>query len=245
MGMIKTSSTVSFQSIRRAWLIVKLLSPVLLLISCFDLTDMTGNTSETETGEVYGTLVFENESPAIGAVVELSPASDGPEAAALRKIGKPSKTHTTTTNRRGRYYFKDLKDGVYNIKGFFIKPDSEDTLVTFAAGIKYQGEPVDVGTDTLLTPGKIQARVYTGRGPAAGAICYIPSTSFLAITDDKGFCEISSVPVGIHTVTFKLDGYLTGKIKEVEVKSNKTAKAGQTTLEADPKEAPLKPEALL
>ena len=112
------------------------------------------------------------------------------------------------SNSQGAYTFDSLEIGSYII--FAKAKVGNDSL--FAAHSNVQnnaiaapGSPairVDVGTDTMHAPGKIAGRVILQPGDSIPITCYIPGTSYQAITDDSGTFAISSIPAGVYSVYF-------------------------------------------
>jgi N-acetylneuraminic acid mutarotase len=100
---------------------------------------------------------------------------------------------------------------------------------------------VNVDTLTMLPPGKISGKVVINATTMAGIICYIPGTSFMAMSDTAGGFTISGVPPGTNDVYYFITGYETGKVTSVTVISNQVTVLPVAVLSLDPLGAPLPP----
>jgi hypothetical protein len=157
-----------------------------------------GSEVENEIG-VYGALVDVYGKPMAGARVKAEAAAQG--------VGKRSAAagDSVLTDGNGRYRFTGLARGEYDLYG-----DSKDgKLVVLIPGISVPdpAEPRNVGTDTLRAPGGIRGHLSLAGKGVEGVLCYVPGTSYLAVSGDSGTCLLDGLPQGRYTVRFSLAGY--------------------------------------
>ena len=192
--------------------------------------------------EVVGSLVDGNGKAVIGAEVILdtaisdtTPAMDSAAAHRFRD----------TSDAQGNFnLIIQSAGGTYNLVCVAKNP----SLVYFKSGIKndrpsnHKGiYEIDVGRDTMLPPGKISGKVVINSTSMTGVICYIPGTSFLAISDSTGGFTISGVPPGTYNVYYYITSYETGKDNSVTVISNQTTVLPVMVLSYNTAGAPLPP----
>ncbi|HUI93827.1 MAG TPA: kelch repeat-containing protein [Chitinivibrionales bacterium] len=156
---------------------------------------------------------------------------------------------STSSDANGNYRFTLASNGisVYNIscsanKGALIgfKPD-----IVVNRPVDYNGTfIVTVDPITLAPPGAIKGKALINSLNMAGIICYIPGTSFLAMTDDSGTFLISKVPEGTYNVYYYYPGYQTGKTSSVTVIQNQVTTIPALQLSLDPAGRPLPPLSL-
>jgi hypothetical protein len=197
--------------------------------------EVAGTNSSTETGELAGLLVFQGGTAAPGAVVTLAPSNP---VLAKQAVGAAD---TVVTDGQGRYSFTNLDSGAYDMSATLIKDG--DTLVAFRFDIPF-GKTLFVGTDTLVAPGKIQVKVAVGGKPVEGVTCYIPGTSFIAISGADGSCVISGIEPGTYDVAFLHPIYIGDRIADVEVLSGSRQVLADEALRADPAKPPPAPGGL-
>ena len=208
---------------------------VFIVIGCiFDNQQASrrGSEVENELG-VYGRLVDESGAPLTGATVKVYP-EPGSSAA--------SDTDSVLTDDKGEYAFHTLDTGSYDILGDYQK----GTLVFLRKGIDVidTGKDQDLGIDTLRPPGRIHGRLLLG-GKGKGAVfCYIPGTSYLAVSDDSGRFTISGVPQGRYAVGYVAAGFLITQDTGVQVISAKTTELPVKHLQYDPAFPPPAPSGL-
>lgn len=215
-----------------------LLAGLAFLLSCSD--RLAGGTSETETGTAAGTLFQKGGAPVQGARVTLFPA--GEDTAKAITAGR-----TAFTDAGGAYRFDSLAFDTYNLTAVYVAAGTRDTLVASNLRIEITKaiRNVQVGADTLRGPGAISARVMFQSNPVEEALCYVPGTSYLALTDSEGRCLLSGIPPGRYRLSFKADGYLTTKAKDtVQAITGDTVQAGEVELRLDDQLAPPKPNGL-
>ena len=201
---------------------------------------LAGGTSETETGTAAGALFEKSGAPVQGARVTLFPAGeDTAKSLAASRI--------TFTDAGGAYRFDSLRFDTYNMTAVYVALGSGDTIVASNLTIEITKamRNVQVGADTLRGPGAISARVLFQGNPVEEALCYVPGTSYLALTDDAGRCLLSGIPPGRYRLSFKADGYQTEKAKDTAtVATGDTVLLGEVELRLDDKLAPPKPNGL-
>ena len=219
---------------------------LLLLMACSN--DKISGTSETtnqRTGYkgLYGKLVDVHGKPVPGTIVKAVDINRDTLAKTTAPVNrKASDTDSVSTDDSGYYSFESLEAGTYNIEGDYNNGD----LVVFITGIEYDstGKVQEVATDTLRAPGQISGRVNTGTDDDGGVLCYIPGTSFLAVTDDSGSFTLSDIPEGIYTITYRKDKLKTVSDTGIEVLSGEETQVTIRDMEADPEYPPPVPGGL-
>lgn len=160
---------------------------------------IAGSTDETEIEIISGILIDGvNGGPADGAQVLLYRANN-------TVSNKP--IDSTITNNKGVFKFDSIPKGSYTITAKYTL--TSDTLYFALQNITLD-LVYDIGTDTLRAPGRISGTVSVeGQASKSGIFCYIPGTSYLAITDTGGSFTIFSVPPGTYSF-----GYMHYKYKD-------------------------------
>jgi hypothetical protein len=183
-----------------------------LIVSCILDGRQAGRGSEVENElGVYGVLVDELGTPVAGAKVKALTASPG--------VGKRSAAgpDSVLTDAKGKYRFAKLAVGEYDLLGDF--QAGKLVVLIPRIGVSDPAKPHNVGKDTLRASGGIRAHLLrAGRG-AAGVLCFVPGTSFLAISDDSGSCLIDRLPRGRYTVRYSLSGFAIASDSGVGVSS--------------------------
>ena len=187
---------------------------------------------------LYGKLVDNDGDPVSGAVVTVIDITESLNKAAHRA----SDADSASTDDSGYYSFESLDAGTYNLQGDY----ENGKLVVIITGIEYDGsgQTLEVETDTLRAPGKISGRVNTGTEDDGGVVCYIPGTSFLAMTDDSGGFTLSNIPEGEYTITYRKEGLTTVSDDGVAVRSGEETDVPARDMEADPRDPPPAPGGL-
>jgi hypothetical protein len=194
--------------------------------------------------EVVGSLVDGSGNPVAGAKVVLdtaavSDSASNADTAAIHRV-------TATSDAGGNFKIPlgNNTNGIYNINC----SANNGTLVAFKSNVlvnrpsNYKGVyPVPVDPLTMQPPGKISGKVALNSTTMAGIICYIPGTSFMAMSDSAGGFTISGVPPGAYDVYYYFTGYETGKNNSVTVVSGQVTVLPVTVLSLDPLGAPLPP----
>jgi len=203
---------------RNKWLYA-LVIPLLGLLINRCTTDIAGTSDETDI-EITGKLVDGvNGGPAANAEVLLYRANS---SATDKPVG------ITATDNTGSFEFDSIPKGVYSIIATYVV--SNDTLYSARQNIQAFEEipkkpDVDIGTDTLRSPGRISGTVSVeGQASKSGIFCYIPGTSFLAITDTGGSFVVFSVPPGTYPFGYMHYKYKDTTIHGVVVISDKETK---------------------
>ncbi len=182
-----------------------------LLFRCT--SDIAGSTDETEIEVIAlsGTLIESiNNTPAEGALVTLFDAAGGAQDIAL---------DSTYTGTDGTYTFDSLETGAYSVTSEY--KTSADTLYAAHRNIVVD-TATDIGTDTLKAPGWISGTVSVdGQGSKSNIFCYIPGTSYLAITDTGGSFSIYNIPPGTYDLSYWHQKYNDTTISGVTVSINK------------------------
>lgn len=208
------------------------------LASCIlDSGDTAKRGSEVE-NELHGILVALDGKPVQGARVKAVPAMR-----MTPKLGAAAPdSDSVVTDADGRYAFKGLEAGRYNLFGDYesgnlvvLIPDVERLDTT---------QDQDLGTDTLRAPGRIRGRLLLGDHGKAGVLAYVPGTSYLAVSDDSGRFVITGVPQGIHAVRYSAAGFLIEPDTGVMVLSGKTTDLPVKRLVHDPALPPPAPTGL-
>ena len=195
---------------------------------------------------VTGVLVDQKKRPIANSMVQAFLGNDGSQKVSAKLGGLASVTGEVTdsvaTDSSGRYAFETLPAGHYNLQGNF----QNGSLVVLIRDIEYGGGDalLEVPTDTLRAPGKISGRALLLGQDNGGIICYVPGTSFLALTDDSGSFVLSNIPQGKYTLAYRKEGWKTAKDTGVIVISGKTTVLPTKNLEADPAFPPPAPSNL-
>jgi hypothetical protein len=195
------------------------------LISCMldGRTAGRGSEVENEVG-VYGVLVDGSGDPVSGAKVKAATASLG--------VGKRSADpDSVLTDKNGKYRFAKLAKGEYDVFGDF----GSGALVVLIPRVDVAGpaEPRNLGTDTMRAPGRIRGRLLLAGKGMAEVLCFVPGTSFLAISDDSGGCILDRIPQGRYTVRYSLAGFSIASDSGVQVLSGLTTDLPAKSLDHD------------
>jgi hypothetical protein len=195
---------------------------------------------------VTGILVNRKKEPmANSMVLALLGGSEEKKTSALTtatEYNRYSGTDSVLTDSTGRYVFESLVAGNYNLQGNY----QSGSLVVLIRDVKFDGGNalVEVPTDTLRAPGKISGRALLLEQDNGGIICYVPGTSYLAITDDSGSFVLSNIPQGKYTIAYRKEGWKTAKDTGVVVISGQTTELRTKNMEADPAFPPPAPSNL-
>jgi len=177
------------------------LSLLFIVFRCAELPTGDGSGSHTGNPGLTGHLIDgRSGTPAESATVRLYPMYLNKMAQALGKTanGAPA-IDSTHTDHNGFYKFDSLDNGIYSVEGE--KIDSTDTLSSRHPAVIFIGT-LDLGYDTLQLPGSIKGKVLVPGGESAKNItCYIPGTSYIAITNDTGGFRITGIPAGTYSLT--------------------------------------------
>jgi len=151
----------------------------------------------------------------------------------------PAEARIAYTDGEGRYAFPGLEAGEYGLQADF----QFHLLTLFRPGLAVPpGSPgLDLGTDTLEVPGRIIGKVATWYPDREGILCGIPGSGFLASSDSEGDFAITGVPAGDYSLVCRSEGFLPGRVAEVQVPAGATATAPTDTLEPEPETLPPPP----
>ncbi len=173
--------------------------------------NVAGTITETDTGILGAFVEYKQGNPAVNARVYLYKPL----------ISDSLPIDSTYTDAEGKYHFDTLASGIYKIFAEYIDTD-KDTLYAHIPNIVLDSVEY-LGTDTLKLPGKIAGSITTKGGwDKDGVLCYIPGTSYLAITDTGGVYAISNIPPGTYTLGFKHEIYNDTLIGPVSVSIDST-----------------------
>jgi len=224
------------------FLLTLVISTTLLL--CTDKPTEPGTHPQADYNGLYGKLVNSHGTPVAGASVKaIGNGSESLNKTARRAAAKSSgTTDSVLTDDSGYYSFESLEEGTYMLQGDY----DNGSLVVLITGIRYDsaGAVLEVNTDTLRAPGRIAGRVNTGTDDDGGVVCYIPGTSYLAMTDDSGGYTLSDIPQGEYTISYRKDKLKTVNDTAVEVRSGERTTVPLRDMEADPEYPPPVPGGL-
>jgi formylglycine-generating enzyme required for sulfatase activity len=155
---------------------------------------------EVEAG-LYGMLINGNSrQPAEGALVKaysVYPTSL-PKILAQR-AAKDSAVDSAIADENGWYVLDGIPNGTYSLRSMLV--DGGETLSAIVPLVSFMKKTF-VGVDTLHRPGAISGQILVhGENDRRGITCYIPGTSFIAISDSLGNFKITHVPGGMYSVS--------------------------------------------
>ncbi len=223
--------------IHRRSLLLLACATAALLVRCSP-TQIAGSGSGSE---VVGFLVDGKGNRIAGATVVADTAQVQKDSTSILDTAGLHRADTLS-DAAGRFvlHHLDTTGGVYNIRCSYNK----GALVALIPDVKVVTFDTDLGVDTMYPPGSISGRVVLGGGPDAGVFCYVPGTSFIAMSNDTGGFTISGVPKGVYKVYFYFPGYLVAVDSQVTVVSGQVTNVGATGLSLDPTGAPPPPAGL-
>lgn len=206
-------------------------SAAALLLGCLDRPTETTN---PPTG-LHGRLVDGQGRPVAGATVKLYRV----ESAPLKRSAASGFMDSARTDAQGFYSVTDMLGGDYNVLGSY----NNGGLMVLIPGVSYDSAfaSVDLGTDTLRVPGQIKGQVTQDGEGKAGIFCYLPGTSFLSISDEKGKFWIYNVPQGIYEVLYRYPGLETLVDSGVVVRSGEITALEPRSIGPDPSFPPPAP----
>jgi hypothetical protein len=181
------------------------------------------NLGGSETVGMFGLLVDTASAPAAGAIVRVYSIDDSTTIVAA-----------DTANDTGRYEIDsiDLTPALYALTALY--ESGGQTLIAFRDSIDYRQPGLDLGVDTLRAPGAIRGRALRAGATAhAGIHCYVPGTSWSAITDSAGAFTIHGIAPGVYRLTRAAPGYAAVSLDSVTVSPADTTVLGAATLQID------------
>jgi len=215
-------------------------SLIFVFTTCSKKSSVTGTETDVITGKgAYGKIVFDDDDPAEGAMVILTKTSED----TINLLAKRGVPDTTLTDSLGNYSIEGLENAEYNFKALLVELGSNDTLLANRFGIPIEGD-TDLGTDTIVKPGKINLQVVGNGKPIFAADCFVPGTSYIAKSDEEGNCLISGVPPGDYEVAIIATGYSVSKTNATNVESEKTRELGSINLLINADDSPPNPTGL-
>jgi hypothetical protein len=191
--------------------------------------------SEVE-NQVYGVLVDANGLPVKGAKVKALPAA----TALVKGAAAAPQADSALTDDEGRYGFDSLGGGRYNVAGDY----QAGALVMLHPDVAVNDTgTVDVGTDTLRAPGSVSGRLLQGLQGKGGVLCYVPGTSYLAVSDDSGRFTLG-LPQGVYTLDYSTAGFIVTPDSGVAVLSGRRTRLSDKHIAYDPALPPPAPQGL-
>jgi hypothetical protein len=204
---------------------------LLLAVRCTNMNP--ANTSEVGNPKLTGHLVDGRTGTAAeGAIVRVYPVYLNKMAKALGKVATDAPAiDSMSTDHNGAYQFDSLANGIYSVEGE--KIDSTDTLTMRHSSVVFVASE-DLGYDTLQLPGSIKGKVVVPNGESAKNItCYIPGTSYIAITNDTGGFRITGIPAGTYSLSTTSTKFNDTTIYGIKVTPNHETNAGYILLGLD------------
>ncbi len=226
----------------KPWKALICFSAILLLIGCNFLSSGGG----TEGEGLSGQTVTPDGKPAANVLMRVFYADttgdkdlNKNQDQASGKDDSNAAVDSVLTDSKGRFRFSNLKDGLYNVEGTQEKGDGN--RVVLISGVHLKGN-LDLGVDTLRASGTILIRAQSDGVPLEGTDCYVPGTSYIAISDDSGTCAITGVPPGIFQVRLRHEGLVSRTSGYLQVQSGVITNMGTLVLVADPDLEPPPPK---
>jgi hypothetical protein len=200
----------------------------------------TGKTNGKPTQGLVGVLVDPGGLPLKGAVVKASLETEEPLLKSAKLV--LSGADSVLTDSAGMFVFSSLSKGTYNIQCNY----NVGKLVAFIKAAKYAGPGTlnELKTETMHAPGKISGKVFFGEGDSNGILCYVPGTSYFALSIDSGNFTLAEIPPGNYTLAFRKTGFKIAMDTGIVVKSGEIVKLAVRELAADPSFPPPPPIAL-
>ena len=206
-----------------------LLMPAILFLYC-TLNPVSKGGTDTGNAALSGRLIDGRDGLAAkGATVRVYQVYLNKMAKALGKeaTGAPA-IDSTRTDSAGYYRLDSLDQGIYNVLAELI--DGADTLTMRHASVVFIASKY-LGADTLLLPGSIRGTVIVLSNETPKNItCYIPGTSYLAITNDTGGFRITGIPAGVYSLSFTSAKFNDSTIYGIQVASSRETDAGYIAL---------------
>jgi hypothetical protein len=204
-----------------------------LFLTCSNPSSGNGSDVGNPSTGLTGHLVDgRSKKAANGATVRIYPVYLNKMARVLGKVATDVPAiDSTSTDNNGAYQFDSLANGIYTVEGE--KIDSTDTLTMRHSSVIFVGSE-NLGYDTLQLPGSIKGKVVVPSGESAKSItCYIPGTSYIAITNDTGAFRITGIPAGTYSLSTTSAKFNDTTIYGLKVTPNHETDAGYILLGLD------------
>lgn len=208
-----------------------LLAALVFLAGCLDNKEnIAGRGSEAE-NEIHGVLVDASGDVVQGArVIAYSKDTSAFSPSLPLDSGR--------TDNRGIYSLKSLQSGTYNLVG----ESKQGPLLVLISNIDHiKNQRLNLGVDTMKSPGGIVGRVIQGRSGKQGVMVYMPGTSFLALTDELGNYKFTDIPEGIYLLKYQSFGKALATQSDIKVIAGETLKLPDQYLPIDTTEPPPAP----
>jgi hypothetical protein len=210
----------------KPWKTLAGLAAFVLMVSCDMGTPPQANGGGTE---VEGVIVDQHGKPAANIWVRVYPDTSlslakGSEANAAFQAIRDS----ARTNASGAFRLPNLPSGTYNLVASLRRNDT--TMTLFRRSIVVSGN-LNLGTDTLRVAGSLTLNVSLQGSSIGGAVCQIPGSPFLTVSDLAGLCTLTGLPPGVYQVSVSVAGLPHGTTAPVTVLSLQVTPAGTLNLE--------------
>lgn len=155
-----------------------------MLANCTD--KVAGAGSETTNG-ITGCAVNQSGMPVADAIVKLIPSQYNPG-----NQTNDTTVITTSTGSDGRYCFREIKQGRYNI----ITRYKNNELCGKVTDIQIASQDsfIEIDTCQLLSPGAVT--IDLSRFSVKTGYCYLPGTDVFSLIDSAGMVNLECVPCG-------------------------------------------------
>jgi hypothetical protein len=141
-----------------------------------------------------GVIVDPSGHPSAGVKVWMHPADNGPLLKASAALAA-ARAESTFTDAQGKYRFRKLNPGVYNLQASQRAGDT--TYALLVRNVPVSKSRVDLGADTLRLSGSLRVTVRDVSGaPVAGVRCRLVGTAWEAVSDSAGVCVIEGAAPG-------------------------------------------------
>jgi hypothetical protein len=174
-----------------------------------------------------GDLVVMGGSPAAGATVRVYSAGGSTGLSKSAEASEALALDSVQANSAGRFQFKNLPDGTYNLSASLRLSDT--ILSLWLPEIAVAGK-TSLGVDTLHVSGTIVLQVRAGNAAVSGALCAVAGGAWQASSDSLGVCTITGVPPGTFQATITHPSYSTALSADITVVGGATASGGVITL---------------
>ena len=158
-----------------------------LFFGCGPRANLAGTSSGVETKIARGIMVDEGGNGSANAAVLLVPSGYNPVSG-----GPLPENFLDTTDASGRYVFRDIDTGAYNV----LCTQALTGTMALQCAVILKADSVDIPTDTLRAPGAINISLPAGVDSAHGYV-YIPGTPIVSFLNGNGDSLIlARVPAG-------------------------------------------------